>query len=279
MKLLNIAAAAAGIALMMLATSCTTPKKVTYFQDITDGMQIVPSQQYDIKVKPDDKLSILVTTPDPALSALFNLVQAQNRLGSTTTATTTVPTVGYQQGYVSYYTVSPQGDINFPMLGKIHIAGMTRSQVAEHLERELQSRELVKDPVVTVEYTNTGISVLGDVVRPGRYEFNKDHLSILDALAMAGDLQTTGQRENVIVMRDDGKGGQTAYRIDLTDMKNVASSPVYYLQQNDVIYVEPNDKKKRETASVGNAPFQPSFWVSVGSVAVSIATLIITISK
>lgn len=98
-------------------------------------------------------------------------------------------------------------------------------------------------------------------------------------MAMAGDLLPTGQRENVIVMREDGQGGQRAYRIDLTDMKGLASSPVYYLQQNDVIYVEPNAKKKRETASVGNAPFQPSFWVSVGSVAVSIATLVITLAK
>jgi len=117
-------------------------------------------------------------------------------------------------------------------------------------------------------------------LRPGRYEFNKDHLSILDALAMAGDLQTTGQRENVIVMRDDGKGGQTAYRIDLTDMKNVASSPVYYLQQNDVILRRaPTTRRSARQPRSGNAPFQPSFWVSVGSVAVSIATLIITISK
>ncbi len=167
----------------------------------------------------------------------------------------------------------------FPVLGKLHIGGMRREQVATYITEELVSRDLVKDPVVTVEFGNTGISVIGEVASPGRYEFNKDRVTIIDALAMAGDLTQNGQRENVMVLRELDNGNQQAYRIDLTDATQLASSPVFYLQQNDVIYVEPNDKKKRETTPNGNTPYTPSFWVSMGSFAVTIATLVITLTR
>ncbi|MDE6120443.1 MAG: polysaccharide export protein, partial [Muribaculaceae bacterium] len=111
------------------------------------------------------------------------------------------------------------------------------------------------------------------------YEFNKDRLSIVDAIAMAGDLTTNGQRENIIVLREVDGGNSQAYKIDLTDMRSISESPVYYLQQNDVIYVEPNDKKKRDTTASGNSAFNPSFWVSIGSLGVTIATLIITLTR
>lgn len=156
---------------------------------------------------------------------------------------------------------------------------MTRSEVAEYIVKQLQDRNLVKDPIVTVEYANTGLSVLGEVKSPGRYEFNKDRLNIIDAIAMAGDLTMNGIRENVLVLRQTPNGGQEAYRINLTDYKNIVRSPVYYLQQDDVIYVEPNEKAKRETTATGNTPFTPSFWISAGSLAATIATLVITLSK
>lgn len=270
----------ASLSLWLLITSCSTPKNITYFQDVQSGAEITPAQQLDIRVKPGDKLSILVTTQDPALSTLFNLVQMQNRLGTTTTATSsTRSATNSQQGYIAYYTVSPQGDINFPVIGKIHIEGMQRAEVASFIETELQKRDLVKDPVVTVEFANTGLSIIGEVARPGRYEFNQDRINILDALAMAGDLTTLGMRENVTVMREDGNGKTHAYHIDLTDLNGIAQSPVYYLQQNDVIYVEPNDKKKRETTSSGNSIYTPSFWVSISSLTVTIATFIVTTTK
>ena len=156
---------------------------------------------------------------------------------------------------------------------------MRRDEVSNYIAERLINDDLVKDPIVTVEFANTGISIIGEVTAPGRYEFNKDRLSILDALAMARDLTPNGMRENVTVIRETEKGKQQAYRIDLTDMSSITSSPVYYLQQNDVIYVEPNDKKKRETTPNGNTPYTPSFWVSMGSFGVTIATLIVTISN
>lgn len=260
----------------MLLASCTTPKNITYFQDVTQGTIIDPAQKLNIRVKPEDKLSIIVTTQDPSLSTLFNLVQTPSRLGST--STTTVGAQASNDGSTSFYTVDKAGDINFPVLGKLHIGGMTRMEVASFIENKLIDNHLVKDPIVTVEYANTGVSIIGEVTRPGRYEFNKDHLNILDAIAMAGDLTNLGKRENVIVFREIEDGKRQAYIIDLTDMASISRSPVFDLQQNDVIYVEPNDKKKRETTASGNSAFNPSFWVSIGSLGITIATLIITLT-
>lgn len=273
---------AAGLVFVaLLLGSCSTPQNITYFQDVFNGTVINPAAQKDIKVKPEDKLSIVVSTQDPALSSLFNLVTVQNRVGQTTANTSQVGNMGSSggNGQVAYYTVNEQGDINFPVLGKLHIAGMNRYQVAEFIEEKLKSENLVKDPIVTVEFANTGISIIGEVASPGRYEFNKDQLTIIDAIAMAGDLTMNGERENILVMRKDGDGKQQGYRVNLLDMKELADSPVYYLQQEDIIYVQPNDKKKRETTPNGNTPYTPAFWVSLGSFAITIATLILTLSK
>lgn len=268
------------VASLLLATSCSTPKNITYFPELNTGAVVQAERQLEIRVKPEDKLSIIVNTQDPALSALFNLVQIQNRIGGTTSSTRTVGSANASSGnQIAYYTVDSFGDINFPVIGKIHIAGMSREEIANYIVEELVGRDLVKDPIVTVEFANTGISVIGEVASPGRYEFNKDKLTIIDAIAMAGDLTINGLRENILVMRNVGYGKQEAYRVNLLNAQELASSPVFYLQQDDIIYVEPNDKKKRETTPNGNTPYTPSFWVSMGSFGVTIATLIITLTK
>lgn len=270
-----------GAALMcaVLATSCSTPKNITYFPGLTSGTIVDADKNNYITVRPEDKLSIVVSTQDPALSSLFNLVTTQNNLNNLTQGGMIGATSGNGNGQVSYYSVDPAGDINFPVVGKINIAGLTRYQVAEKITAELTSRDLVKDPIVTVEFANTHIAVLGEVKSPGMYSFNEDHLTIIDAIANAGDLTINGVRENILVMRDLGNGRQEAYRVNLLNMDELASSPVYYLQQDDVIYVEPNDKVKRETTPNGNSPFTPSFWLSIGSVAITVATLIITLTR
>lgn len=268
------------IAGIMAVTSCSTPKNITYFPELNTGSIIQPENYLDIKVKPEDKLSIIVSTQDPALSSLFNLVTTQNSLSSSSTQGGTIGATSTSgNGQVSYYTVDPQGDINFPVIGKINISGLTRHEVAEKITNELTSRNLVKAPIVTVEFANTRISILGEVKSPGLYTFNDDHLTILDAIASAGDLTMNGVRENILVMRELGDGKQEAYRVNLLNMQELASSPAYYLQQDDVIYVEPNDKAKRETTPNGNTPYTPAFWVSMGSFAVTIATLIITLTR
>lgn len=263
----------------LLLASCSTPKNVVYFQDVESSTIIDVASQRDIVVKPEDKLSIMVTTQDPVLSQLFNLVVAQNRLGQTTSSVTTIGQTSNNDGRTSYYTVDKEGDINFPVIGKLHVGGLNRFQVAEYIEKRLQDADLVKDPIVTVEFANTGISILGEVAHPGRYEFNKDQLTIIDALAMAGDLKLNGEREDILVVRKDDAGHQQGYRINILDLQQLAQSPVYYLQQDDIIYVKPNDKAQRETTASGNVIYTPSFWVTLGSLGISVATLIVTLSK
>lgn len=263
----------------LLLGSCSTPKNITYFPDLTNGNIIQAERVTDIRVRPDDKLSIGVSTQDPALSALFNLVTTQNNITTSNVGGTIGSTSNGGNGQVSFYTVDSYGDIIFPVIGKIHVAGLNREQVSEKISEELTGRNLVKDPIVTVEYANAHIAVLGEVKSPGRYDFNDNHLTIIDAIAGAGDLTMNGVRENILVLRDLGNGRQESYRVNLLNAQELASSPVYYLQQNDVIYVEPNDKAKRETTPNGNSPFTPAFWVSIGSFATTIATLVITLTR
>ena len=260
------------LGILFLLVSCSTPKNIDYFQDVQTGTVIKTATINDIKIKPEDKLSIVVSTQDPALSSLFNLTNNQM-------APTGISSYAQGGNEASYYTVSPAGDINFPVLGQLHIADMTRSQLASFIEKKLISEELVQQPIVTVEFVNTGISVLGEVKSPGLYSFNKDHMTIIDAIAVAGDLTMDGKREDILVMRKNSEGVQEGYRIDLTNMQALANSPVYYLQQDDIIYVEPNTKAKRNTTSVGNSPFTPAFWTSIVSLVVTVTTLGITLSR
>lgn len=265
---------------LILATSCSTPKDITYFQDMTAGKVVTTENIANIRIKPEDKLAITVSTQDPALSAMFNLTQVQNRMQPTTQSTrTSGSNVNSSSNNVSLYTVNEKGDINFPVLGTLHIAGMTRFELSDYISSQLISRNLVKDPIVTVEFANTGITILGQVSSPGRYEFNKDRLNIVDAIAMAGDLQINGKRQDILVMREEPDGSTKAYRVNLLDMDELAASPVYYIQQNDIVYVEPNDKVKRSTTPTGDTPFTPTFWMSVGSFALTITSLIISLTR
>ncbi len=266
-----------GAGVLMIMASCSTPQNITYFQDLKDGQVLQPQSVYAIKVRPGDKLTIMVNTQDAQLSTMFNLVESQNRLLSSGISSGRASNIS-TEGRTGYYTVDSEGNINFPVLGELHVAGMKREEVAKYIERQLISQQLVKEPVVTVEFVNTGVAVLGEVAKPGRYEFNEDKMTILQALSYAGDLKNTGQRENVLVIRQqDGK--EVAYRVNLTNSKELLNSPAYYLQQDDIVYIEPNDKSKRETTSAGNAAYSPSFWISVGSVGLTVATLIVTLTK
>ena len=150
---------------------------------------------------------------------------------------------------------------------------MTREEVAVYIKKELQSHDLIKDPVVTVEFMNLSVNVMGEVNRPGRYNIDKDHLTILDALSQAGDLTIYGKREKVLVLRNEN-GKQRGYGINLCSADHLYSSPVYYLQQNDVVYVEPNDTKARQSTVNGNNVRSTSFWISLASLLTTISVLI-----
>ena len=220
----------------------------------------------EIKIQPKDKLSILINSQDLRLTNLFNLPIVSQQVGQEYSQHTT-------RG-LSGYTVDSKGDIDFPVLGALHVQGMTREDVAVYIKKELQSHDLIKDPVVTVEFMNLSIDVMGEVNNPGRYNIDKDHLTILDALSLAGDLTIYGKREKVLVLRNEN-GTQRVYGVNLCSADHLYSSPVYYLQQNDVVYVEPNDTKARQSTVNGNNVRSTSFWISLASLLTSIAVLIV----
>ena len=246
--------------MVLAAVSCSTPKEISYFQDLQPGVtELAITDPVEIKVSPKDKLSILVNSQDQKLNELFNL---QNTSGNTSGNRIELG-----------YTIDTQGFINFPILGKVKVGGMTREQIAEYLTGQLKEKELIKDPVVTVEFINLGVSVLGEVNNPGRIKIDRDNMTILDALSEAGDLTIYGKREKVLVLRQEN-GRQRVYDINLCSAEHIYSSPVYYLQQNDVVYVIPNDTKSRQSTVNGNTVRSTSFWISLASLITSIAVLI-----
>lgn len=255
------------VASVLFASSCSTPKGITYFQDLRPGeseQELV--SPIEIKIRPKDKLSILVNSQDQRLTNLFNLPVVSQQIGQESSAS------GSSRG-ISGYTVDSEGNIDFPVLGKIHIEGMTREEVAFCVKKELQSHDLLKDPVVTVEFLNLSIEVMGEVNNPGRYNIDRDHLTLLDALSQAGDLTIYGKREKVLVLRNEN-GKQRVYGVNLCSANHLYSSPVYYLQQNDVVYVEPNNTRARQSTVNGNNVRSTSFWISLASLLTSIAVLI-----
>ena len=260
---------------LMLLTSCNSSKEVLYFQDLKSGNSVaVTAEAIALKIQPEDKISIIVNSRDPQLMALFNLPRVNKQMGTMgSVSSTTLSSTGQD---VLGYTVDKNGEIDFPVLGKIYVAGKTREEIAEYIKSELMRENLVKDPVVTVEYLNLCVSVLGEVNNPGRYNIDRDRTTILDVLSMAGDLTINGNRTNIMVMRQDGKN-QRIYGIDLTQGNNIYSSPAYYLQQNDVVYVEPNDVRIRQSTVNGNTVRSTSFWISLISLAMSVAVLITNI--
>lgn len=263
MKFYKIIIVAASV---LALVACSTSKEISYFQDLCPGeSELTLAAPMEIKIQPKDKLSILVNSQDLRLTNLFNLPIVSQQVGQESSA-------GTNRG-LSGYTVDSKGDIDFPVLGGLHVQGMTREEVAVYIKKELQSHDLIKDPVVTVEFMNLSVNVMGEVNRPGRYNIDKDHLTILDALSQAGDLTIYGKREKVLVLRNEN-GTQRVYGINLCSADHLYSSPVYYLQQNDVVYVEPNDTKARQSTVNGNNVRSTSFWISLASLLTTISVLI-----
>lgn len=256
---------------VVLLASCSAPKNVIYFQDTTDKEISTDVQPLQIRLRPEDKISIIINCPSHELMNQFNLPYITRYVGSQTENY-----AGGQTG-LSGYIINSEGDIDFPVVGRLHIAGLTRSEVAELIKIELQSRDLVKNPVVTVDYMNLYVSIMGEVARPGRYAIARDHFTILDAISMAGDLTIDGRRDNIRVIREE-YGIQKTYLLDMRSAANIASSPAYYLCQNDIIYVEPTPKKARMSTAAGNTLLTPSFWVSIASLAATIVNTITVVA-
>lgn len=257
---------------MLAFNSCSSSKEVVYFQDLRPGeSEIKLPEVQPITVRPEDKISIIVNSRDQELTNLFNLPYVTKRLGQPALKNG-ISGFTNDQG-VSGYTVDAEGNIDFPVLGKVHVEGMQRGEIAETIKNELVNKNLVKDPVVTVEFMNLSVSVMGEVNNPGRFSIDRDRITILDALSLAGDLTIYGNRSKVLVLREEN-GVQRTYGIDLTSGEYVYTSPAYYLQQNDLVYVEPNAVRARQSTVNGNNVRSTSFWISLASLLTSIGILI-----
>ena len=211
--------------LVCLLGACASPKDVVYLQDVKINSRVKAALQYRTVIHVDDLLSIVVSCDDIETALPFNTMIG---LGQNNTRT------GNDQLYG--YLVDTDGTIDFPVLGKIKVEGLSRTELAAKLKKELSN--YLKNPIVTIQYLNFKVTVLGEVKAPGSYKVNSERVSIFDALGMAGDLQINAKRKNVLVMREDGDEKVFA-QLDLTS-ENIIHSPFFYLQQNDVVYVEPN---------------------------------------
>lgn len=249
-------------ALLLVLSSCDMSKRITYFQDIQEQQTSYTNEQPapEIRLRPEDKISIIVNTKVPELTTLFNLPYITRTLGSNSDITNSGTSHG-SSGYI----IKADGTIDFPVLGAVQVAGKTRDELAAYIKSELINRNLVNDPVVTVEFINLRFSVMGEVRSPGSYLITRDHITLLDALSMAGDLSIEGRRDNVLVLRPNASGKLTAYTVDMRSFDDVQHSPAYYIHQNDYIYVEPNKKRANQSTVNANTIQSASFWISVVS--------------
>ncbi len=253
------------LSLILLFTSCAAPKEVLYFQDVVSLKEEVVDKGYEAKIHKDDLLAIMVNSKDPELALPFNMPVVTFQIGSQYSG---------QQRLLGYL-VDQNGDIDFPILGKLHVEGLTRMQLTELIKRKLVDEDLIKDPIVTVQFLNYKISVLGEVARPGSFEISGDRITLLEALGMAGDLTIYGRRDRIAVIRENDGKRQILYH-DLRD-SDIFQSPCYYLQQNDIVYVEPN--RARSGQSRVNSNNSVGVWMSGVSVLTSVAALLINVFK
>ncbi|WP_418822451.1 polysaccharide biosynthesis/export family protein [Parabacteroides johnsonii] len=252
---------------VVLCTSCASSKKVVYLQDVVPLKQQVIEQKYEVYIHNDDLLAIMVNSKNPELALPFNMPMVTYQLGSGATS-------GGGQRMLGYL-VNGNGDIDFPILGELHVAGLTRMQLTEMIKQRLIDEDLIKDPIVTVQFLNYKVSVMGEVNAPGSFNISGDRITLLEALSMAGDLTIYGRRDRVAVIREkDGKRMILFHDLRSADIFN---SPCYYLQQNDIVYVEPNKAKAGQSEINQNKSV--GVWLSAASILVSIASLIVTLTK
>ncbi len=256
-----------GILLLgLLMTACAPQKRIWYLQDVTPQTPEQIAQNGQIRIKPLDRLTIVVNSQDPELAVPFNTSSTFSSLSGT-------PSAASGNESLQIYTVDENGRISMPVIGSIDCEGLTRAELADRIARKIVDGGYINDPTVNVRFADLKISVIGEVARPGVFEIDRDKISIFDALALAGDMTVYGVRNEVVVARETN-GVRTFEILDLTS-KEIFNSPAFYLQQNDVVYVKPNKYK----AQAGEISQNRSFYLSLVGTAISLATLIITLTK
>ena len=222
----------------LMFTSCRPAEEIAYIADAQRDSAFALKGQFSGGIQANDILGIYVESQTPESTIQFN--QETNKIVTLNNGGTVL---NPGTSVVSGYLVNHDGDIIFPVLGKIHVLGLTHNELAKLIENQLISQGHITDPVVTVKLMNFKVCVLGDVTRPGQLVVAGERLTIFEALSMVGDLTIYGQRHNVTIIREEN-GVRTIGEVDLSS-KSVFDSPYYYLHQNDVIYVEPNMRKKK----------------------------------
>lgn len=253
---------------LLVLSSCATVKDIAYFQNKLVDQPEKIDKHAGIVIQPKDQLSIVVSSRNPELVAMFNLPVVTYQPGSEVVAS------GGQQRLLGY-VVDNDGQIDFPVLGILNVAGLTRWELSELIKNQLIEKQYLTDAVVTVEFMNFKVSVLGEVALPGTYTIQGDKVTILQAISMAKDLTIYGERENVSVIRERN-GERVIYEINLCNV-DLFKSPAYYLQQNDIIYVQPNKFKGRQSTVDTKGQWMTSILMSGGSMLLSVASIIATI--
>lgn len=252
----------AGLALGLglLLSSCGSLEKTVYFQD--SGQEVVQeiTQKYEVHIHQDDLLSIVINSTNPELAVPFNAPVVSYQIGGNP----------YGQATVMGYLVDANGYIDFPVLGRIKVEGMTRDQLNTYIKNRIIEEGYINDPIVSVKFLNFKVSVMGEVGKPGNFTVSGDRITVLEALSMAGDLTIYGKRDRVAVIREN-QGIRSLVYLDLRSAK-IFESPYYFLQQNDIVYVEPN-KRRAQQAEI-NQNNSVGTWVSIASLLTSMAVLI-----
>lgn len=255
--------------LLALACSCNNNKTVLpYFTDITEIQEgTLPVQDYRPEIKPDDELLITVTSENPQATAAYNrpAYVPPSQLGTAAVGTQTM---------LETYRVDSKGDISFPQLGTIHVAGMTLEGLTDYLKKRISAD--VEDPEVTVKFADFKVSVAGEVAKPGRFEIKSNRYSLLDALADAGDLTPYGERDNVLLVREEN-GERKFVHLDLNSSETL-KSPYFYLRQNDYIYVSPNKVRQSNSKYDQNNSYKLSLTSTIVSATSVIASLVIALT-
>ena len=241
-------------AILLLFASCSK-RNLSYFSDL-EGQGVyteIIGNVSEPKIKPDDLLSITVNSLNPEANVLFNSGAVPSEAKQEVSLA--------QQGYL----VNKEGNINFPVLGKIQVGGLTKEEARNKLVEELQ--EYLKDPIVNIRYLNYRITVIGEVNRPSSFTIPSEKINLLTAIGMAGDLTVFGKRENILLIREEA-GVRTMTRVNLNS-KEILDSPYFYLQQNDVVYVEPVEARAAQASLTRSN-------ISIALSAASILAIILT---
>jgi len=263
MKVMRRITAMVVLGCMLLSLGSCSYKRITYLQDMETLTTYDVTDAPDVKVRKNDRIRIYVGCTNPVLAAPFNMADGASNVDVTTGTITSTGVAQTLDAKGVEYLVDKNGDILFPVLGTLHVEGLTLDEVKAEIMNQITAKRYIADPIVTAEFTNFQITVLGEVGSKGNYVIKDNKVTIFQAIAMAGDLTTAAKYNDVWVIRNDGKDREV-YNLDLLS-KSCFDSPGYYLQQDDIVYVKPRKAKMDANAQLG--------W-QIGTTAVSVLSAI-----